>query len=196
VAHNPRYAPALRNLAELALALGDPAAAKAAVDKALALAPKDKGLLALSGDVLAQMGDIAGSRSAWLRTAPARGNKAARTKRLTAAYKKLGDKALAASNWAQAATYFRRAVILTHGNLSQSLGLSEALLGSKHSRAALVWAERAAQALPKDSRVQVLFGDALYENGQDQKARATWQAVLDAAPNNPLAARRLREGKP
>jgi serine/threonine protein kinase/tetratricopeptide (TPR) repeat protein len=196
VAHNPRYAPAQRNLAELALALGDPALAKAAVDKALALAPKDKGLLALRGDVLALMGDIVGSRSTWLRTGPTNGSKAARTKRLVAAYKKLGDKALASSNWLQAATYFRRAVILTHGNLSQSLGLSEALLGLDHSRAALVWAERAAQAQPKDPRVQVLFGDALYENGQAQKARAAWQAALDVQPNSRLAARRLREGKP
>jgi tetratricopeptide (TPR) repeat protein len=196
VAHNPRYAQAQRNLAELALALGDPTLAKTAVDRALALAPKDKGILALRGDVLALMGDIVGSRSTWLRTGPASGSKATRTKRLVAAYKKLGDKALAASNWVQAATYFRRAVILTHGNLSQSLGLSEALLGLDHSRAALVWAERAAQALPKDSRVQVLFGDALYKNGQAQKARAAWQVALDVQPKSRLAARRLREGRP
>jgi tetratricopeptide (TPR) repeat protein len=112
------------------------------------------------------------------------------------AYRKLGDKALASSNWVQAATYFRRAVILTHGSFAPSLGLSEALLWLDHSRAALVWAERAAQASPKDSRIQVLFGDALYENGQNEKARAAWQAALDAQPTNRLAARRLREGKP
>lgn len=142
------------------------------------------------------MGDIAGGRAMWLRTTPARGSKAARAKRLTAAYRKAGEKELAASNWAEAATYFRRAVILTNGAVAPSLGLSEALLGLDRSRAALVWAERAAQASPKDSRVQVLFGDALYETGQGEKARAAWKTALDVQPSNRVAARRLREGKP
>jgi Flp pilus assembly protein TadD len=76
------------------------------------------------------------------------------------------------------------------------VGLSEALLSLERSRAALVWAERAAQASPKDSAIQLLFGDALYESGQSEKARAAWQAALDVQPSNRVAARRLREGKP
>jgi tetratricopeptide (TPR) repeat protein len=152
--------------------------------------------MALRGDVLALMGDIAGGRAMWLRTGPARGSKAARTKRLVTAYRKAGDKALASSDWADAATYFRRAVILTSGSFAPSLGLSEALLALDRSRAGLVWAERAAQAFPKDARIQVLFGDALYENGQNDKARAAWKAALDMQPNNRVASRRLREGKP
>jgi serine/threonine protein kinase/tetratricopeptide (TPR) repeat protein len=196
VAHSPRNPAAQRTLAELALALGDPALAKTAVERALAQTPKDKGLIAMRGDVLAVMGDIVGSRSVWLSNAVARGNKTARTKKLVLAYRKAGDKALAASDWGEAAAYFRRAVVLTHGAFAPSLGLSEALLGLNHSRAALVWAERAAQAFPKDSRIQVLFGDALYENGQGDKARDAWQTALTVEPSNRLAARRLREGKP
>lgn len=196
VAHHPGNAQAQRSLADAALRLGDPAQAKAAVDVALSLAPKDKSLMALRGDILALMGDIGGARAMWLRTGPARGSKATRTKRLVTAYRKAGDKALASSDWADAATYFRRAVVLTNGSFVPSLGLSEALLGMDRSRAGLVWAERAAQAFPKDSRIQVLFGDALYENGQAEKARTAWQTALDVQPTNRVAARRLREGKP
>lgn len=196
VAHSPRNAAAQRTLAELALWLGDPAQAKAAIDRALARTPKDKALLALRGDALALMGDIAGSRSSLLRSGPVRGSKAARTKKLVAGYEKLGAKALAASKYAEAAALFRRVVILTHGAFGPSLSLSEALLGLERSRAALVWAERAARAFPKNSRMQVLFGDALFENGQNDKARAAWQAALDVQPSNRVAARRLREGKP
>jgi serine/threonine protein kinase/tetratricopeptide (TPR) repeat protein len=196
VAHFPKNPQAQRTLADVALQLGDPAQAKAAVDLALGIAPKDKSLMALRGDVLALMGDIAGGRAMWLRTGPTRGSKAARTKRLVTAYRKAGDKALASSDWTDAATYFRRAVVLTNGSFAPSLGLSEALLGLDRSRAGLVWAERAAQALPKDSRIQVLFGDALYENGQSEKARAAWKTALDVQPGNRIAARRLREGKP
>jgi tetratricopeptide (TPR) repeat protein len=196
VAHSPRNPAAQRVLAELALQLGDLVQAKTAVERALAQTPKDKGLMAMRGDVLAVMGDIAGARSIWVKGAVAKGNKAARAKKLALAYRKAGDKALAASNWAEAAAYLRRAVVLTHGSFAPSLGLSEALLGLDHSSAALVWAERAAQAFPKDSRIQVLFGDALYENGQSEKARDAWQSALEAQPNNRVAARRLREGKP
>jgi tetratricopeptide (TPR) repeat protein len=196
VSQQPNNVVAQRLLAELALELGDPAQAKAAIDKALARTPKDKGLLALRGDVLAMMGDMNASRAAWLRTAPARGTKAARTKKLIAASKKLGDKALAASRYGQAAAFYRRAVILSRGAYPQSFGLSEALLGMGRTQAALLWAERAAQALPKDSRWQVLFGDALYQNGQNERARGAWKAALDAQPGNRAAARRVREGKP
>ena len=192
----PTNVAAQRLLAELALELGDPAQAKAAVDKALARAPKDKALLALRGDVLAMMGDMNASRAAWLRTAPARGTKASKTKKLIAASKKLGDKALAASSYGQAAAFYRRAVILSRGAYAHSFGLSEALLGMGRTQASLLWAERAAQALPKDSRWQVLFGDALYQNGQNDRARGAWKAALDAQPSNRTAARRVREGKP
>jgi Flp pilus assembly protein TadD len=142
------------------------------------------------------MGDIAGSRSLWLRSGPPKGSKAVRTKKLVASYEKLGAKALAASKYAEAAALFRRVVILTHGAFGPSLSLSEALLGLERSRAALVWAERAARAFPKNSRMQVLFGDALFENGQNDKARAAWQVALDVQPSNRVAVRRLREGKP
>jgi tetratricopeptide (TPR) repeat protein len=192
----PSNVAAQRLLAELALELGDPARAKAAVDKALARTPKDKALIALRGDVLAMMGDMPASRAAWLRAAPPRGTKAARTKKLIAASKKLGDKALAASSYGQAAAFYRRAVVLSRGAYTQSFGLSEALLGLGRTQAALLWAERAAQALPKDSRWQVLFGDALYDTGQTDRARGAWKAALDAQPSNRTAARRVREGKP
>ena len=56
--------------------------------------------------------------------------------------------------------------------------------------------ERAAQAFPKDARLQLLYGDILYDNDQKQEARAAWKAARKAQPSNALAARRLARGKP
>ena len=73
---------------------------------------------------------------------------------------------------------------------------SESLRRLHQPRAALAWAERAANAFPKEARVQLLLGDILYDNGQRQEARTAWRAARQAQPNNPLAAQRLAKGKP
>ena len=194
-AHDPGNASAQHTLAELALQLGDPVQAKASVERALERSPKDPTLLATLGDALALLGDIAGSRAVWLRTLP-KGSEAERTRRLSSSYRRMGDRALAGSSFAQACAYFRRSLILSQGSVAPSLGLSEALIWLNRDRAALAWSQRAARAFPKDSRVQVLYGDALFETGQVEKARAAWQVALDIQPNHRIAARRLREGRP
>lgn len=196
IAHDPTHVAAQQSLAELALQLGDPAQAKAAIERALTQSPKSATLLTLLGDALALMGDIAGSRATWLSTLPPKGTEAERTRRLASSYRLMGDRVLKSSSFGQARLYYRRAVILTEGGYGPSLGLSEALTGLRHSRAGLAWAERAARAFPKDSRVQVLFGDALYESGHAEAARAAWQAALDAQPSHRGAARRLSQGRP
>lgn len=195
-AHDPTHVGAQQTLAELALQLGDAAQAKGAVERALEQSPGNATLLALLGDAVAVLGDIPGSRRIWLDTLPNGGTEADRTRRLASSYRLLGDRALKGSSFAQARNYYRRALILTEGGFAPSLGLSESLMWLGHVQASLVWAERAAQTFPKDSRVQVLFGDALYQNGQPDKARAAWQAALDVQPNNSTAARRLIQGKP
>jgi predicted negative regulator of RcsB-dependent stress response len=86
--------------------------------------------------------------------------------------------------------------VLSAGNYVPSIGLSEALRWLRQAPAALAWAQRAAHALPEDSRVQVLFGDALYDTGRKDEARLAWQAARDAQPSNAIAARRLAKGKP
>ena len=58
------------------------------------------------------------------------------------------------------------------------------------------WAERAAHAFPRDARVQLLFGDILFDSGQEQEAHSAWRAALEAQPNSALAAQRLANGKP
>jgi tetratricopeptide (TPR) repeat protein len=196
IAHDPTHVAAQQSLAELALQLGDPAQAKSAVERALARSPNNVALLTLLGDALALKGDIAGSRATWLSTLPPKGTEAERTRRLASSYRLMGDRVLQSSSFGQARLYYRRAVILTAGGYGPSLGLSQALTGLRHSRAGLAWAERAARAFPKDSRVQVLFGDALYESGHAQAARTAWQAALDVQPNHRGAARRLSRGQP
>lgn len=196
IAHDPNQPGAHQTLAELALQLGDPALAKSALERALEQSPKNPTLLALMGDALAVMGDIPGSRASWLAAAPLKGSEAERKRRLASSYRLLGDRALRSSSVAQARLYFRRALILTAGGYAPSLGLSQALTGLGHTRAALAWAERAARAFPKDSRLQVIYGDALYDAGQVEAARASWQAALDVQPKHRGAARRLSRSRP
>jgi tetratricopeptide (TPR) repeat protein len=196
IAHDPTRVAAQQTFAELALQMGDPVQAKAAVERALGRSPRNTNLLTLLGDALALMGDLAGSRRVWLGTLPRKGTLAQRTRRLASSYRLMGDRAVATSSFGQARVYYRRALILTAGGFGPSLGLSEALSWLKNSRASLAWSERAARAFPKDSRVQLLFGDTLYENGRSEEARAAWQAALDAQPKSRAAARRLARGKP
>jgi eukaryotic-like serine/threonine-protein kinase len=193
---DPSNLAAQRGLAEFALQLGDPALAKVAVGRALEVSPNDPDLLGLLGDANAMLGDISASRELWLRAAPdpVPGPESAR--RLASSYQRIGARALARSNFAQARDYYRRAVVLTAGSFAPSLGLSKALLRLKHTRAGLAWAERAARAFPEDSQIQVLFGDALYRDGQPEKARAAWLAALAVQPQNSGAAQRLKRGKP
>lgn len=195
VAHDPRNVPAQQALAELALQLGDPAQAKVAVERALEREPHNATLSALLGDVQAMLGDLATSRSLWLASFPGKGSPEERTRRLASSYRVLGDRALRASSFAQARNLYRRSVILGAGAFAPTVGLGEALLWLGHRRAALAWVERVARAFPKDSRIQLLYGDALYDNEQPDKARAAWQAALDAQPENVTAARRLAQGR-
>ncbi len=195
-AHDPKNAAAQQALAELILQLGDAAGAKASIDLALQQAPNDPQLLVVLGDSLALLGDLPGARLTWLSTLPEKGADEERTRRLANSYRLMGDRALKAQSFAQARSAYRRALIMTEGSFAASIGLSDALLWLNHEKAALVWAERAARAFPKDSRVQVLLGDAWHENGEPDKARAAWKAALAAQPNNGAAARRLAKGKP
>jgi serine/threonine protein kinase/tetratricopeptide (TPR) repeat protein len=193
---DPTNVAAQQALAELALQLGDPVQAQAAVERALERKPEDPTLLGLLGDTLAVGGDLPGSRRAWLKSAPGKGSEPERLLRLTDTYRKIGDRTLRSSSYAAACTYYRRAVVLSAGNYVPSIGLSEALRRLRQAPAALAWAQRAAHALPEDPRVQVLFGDALYDTGRKDEARLAWQAAWDAQPSNAIAARRLAKGKP
>jgi tetratricopeptide (TPR) repeat protein len=194
-AHDPGNVAAQQGLAELLLQLGDPAQAKATAERALEHAPDDTEVIALRGDALALLGDLATSRELWLSTLPEKGSEQDRTRRLASSYRLLGDRALRASGFGNARSFYRRSVILTSGSFAPSIGLSEALLWLGHRRAALVWAQRTARAFPKDSRIQLLYGDALYDNERPDEARAAWQAAVDAQPGNVTAQRRLIEGR-
>jgi serine/threonine-protein kinase len=193
---DPTNVAAQQALAELALQLGDPVQAQAAVERALERKPEDPTLLGLLGDTLAVGGDLPGSRRAWLKSAPGKGSESERQLRLSDSYRKIGDRTLRKFSYAAACTYYRRAVVLSAGNYVPSIGLSESLRWLGQAPAALAWAQRAAHALPEDSRVQVLFGDALYDTGRKEEARLAWQAARDAQPSNAIAARRLARGKP
>jgi tetratricopeptide (TPR) repeat protein len=194
-AHDPTNIDAHRSLAELALQTGDPEQARLAVESGLKTAPDDRLLLGLLGDSLALMGDLPASRAAWLRTLPDEDPQRA-SHQLAGSYSRLGRSAAASSSYGHALAFHRRALILTEGGYAASLGVSEALIWLGHEQAALVWAKRAAKAFPKDSRVQVLFGDALYKNEQLTAANAAWRTALELRPGNRAAKRRLKRGKP
>jgi serine/threonine protein kinase/tetratricopeptide (TPR) repeat protein len=195
IAHDPNNAAAFAALAGLALELGDPARAEEIAARGLEHKAHDGALLGVEGDALVLLSDIPGGRKLWLQTQSGSSD-ADRAKRLASTSRVLADRALRSSNYAGALTLYRRALILTEDGYQPSLGLAAALRKLDQARAALAWSERAAHAFPKDSQVQIAFGDALYQNGRKDAARLAWQAAYDAQPNNKLAARRLSKGKP
>jgi tetratricopeptide (TPR) repeat protein len=194
--HDPSNWQAQQALAELSLQLGNPAQALASVEKALAHKPEDATLLGILGDAQALLGDLPGSRGTWLRTLRGQGSEPERTRALAGTYRKLADRVARGSSYPLACALYRRALVLTEGSYGPSIGLAEALRALHQPQAALAWVERAAQAFPKDARLQLLYGDILYDNDQKQEARAAWKAARKAQPSNALAARRLARGKP
>jgi tetratricopeptide (TPR) repeat protein len=195
-AHDPSNSQAQQALAELALRFGSAPQAQAAIEKALARKPEDPTLLGILGDALALSGDLPGSRRVWLRALPSTGSEEERVRLLAGTYRKLGDRLLGSSSYAAACALFRRALVLSEGSYAPSIGLAESLRRLHQPRAALAWAERAANAFSNDPRVQLLLGDILYDNGQKLEARSAWRAARKAQPSNALAAQRLAKGKP
>lgn len=193
-AHDVDNVDAQRNLAELALDLGDPARAKEAAERGLSRAPKSAELLGVLGDALAMLGEVPESRRTWLETLEAKGSEAERVQRLAASYQKAGERSQSSFDFARARSYFRRALILTDGGYEAGLGLADALLWLEQPHAGLVWAERAARGLPASARAQILLGDAYAKTGALDSAREAWQAARRAEPGNGIAARRLSRG--
>jgi tetratricopeptide (TPR) repeat protein len=205
-AHDPSNSQAQQALAELALRFGNGAQAQASIQRALARKPEDPTLLGIQGDALVLAGDLPGSRRVWLRANPSPGTDEERMRSLAGTYRKLGDRLLGSSSYAAACALFRRSLVLSScgsspqpeckGSYAPGIGLAESLRRLRQPRAALAWAERAANAFPKDARVQLLLGDILFDNGQKQEARNAWAAARKAQPSNALAAQRLAKGKP
>jgi tetratricopeptide (TPR) repeat protein len=203
---DPSNSQAQQALAELALRFGNGAQAQTSIQRALARKPEDPTLLGIQGDALVLAGDLPGSRRVWLRANPSPGTDEERMRSLAGTYRKLGDRLLGSSSYAAACALFRRSLVLSScgsspqpeckGSYAPGIGLAESLRRLQQPRAALAWAERAANAFPKDARVQVLLGDILFDNGQKQEAKNAWAAARKAQPSNALAAQRLAKGKP
>jgi tetratricopeptide (TPR) repeat protein len=190
----PSAKPAQQDLTDLALRLGDWDAARQNAEKSLARSRGDKVLLILWGDALAQSKNLEQARRAWLSTA-GKGNDSKRSARLAGSFNKLGRGALKRGAYEDATRFYRRSLILTQGAVGPSVGFGEALLGQGENRAALAWAERAVQVFPKDGRIQLLLGDAFYENGNRESAREAWSAALALRPNDRDARRRVNTGQ-
>lgn len=204
--HDPSNSQAQQALAELALRFGNSTQAQASIQRALARKPEDATLLGIQGDALVLAGDLPGSRRVWLRANPSPGTDEERMRSLAGTYRKLGDRLLGGSSYAAACALFRRSLVLNScgsspqpeckGSYAPGIGLAESLRRLHQPRAALAWAERTANAFPKDARVQLLLGDILFDNGQKQEAKNAWAAARKAQPSNVLAAQRLAKGKP
>lgn len=189
------HAAALKRLAELALRHGDPTLALAAARRALKRDPDDPARRERVGDALAQAGELYEARRAWLGARP-EAVTAARRRRLAKGYGKLGRRALTAGSPGRALWFHRRSVTLTEGDYSASLGLSRALLADDQAHAAAAWAGRAARAFPRDSRVQLLYGDALHAEGKTREAVTAWKQALSSRPGFAAAARRVAKNEP
>ncbi len=183
---------ALRALAELALDTGDPARAMEIVEAGLAVRPRDKLLRGTFGDALAMLGDIEQARHVWLRLTGK--NSARHAKRVAKTYRGLGKRAFKARSWAQARTYYRRALVLDSRNADASRYLAEVLLEMGENRAGLLWAGRAAGRLKRSWRAQMIYGDALAKSGDAEGARVAWEFAQRLYPKSSLVRRRLRSG--
>lgn len=186
---NPNDTRVPAELAALALRWGDARGAAEAARAGLLLKPEDAALQQLLGDALALLGDAAESRRLWLEPF---GEDAA-SEQASEFFAQRGKAALERSDFARARTFFRRAVILSQGALRSSAGLGEALAGLGETRAAVAWAERAARAAPRDAKLQMAYGDALYRAGDMGSARRAWSAAAQLSPS-PAIRRRLARG--
>jgi Flp pilus assembly protein TadD len=188
---NPNDPRVPSELAALALRWGDARGAEEAARSGLLLKAEDAALKQLLGDALALLGELAESRRLWLE--PFGEDAASEAPEAIAFFNQRGKAALERSNYVKARTLFRRAAILSGGALRSSVGLSQALAGLGETRAAAAWAERAALAAPRDAKLQMAYGDALYRAGDMASARRAWSAAAQLNPS-PAIRRRLARG--
>jgi hypothetical protein len=180
-------------IAALALRWGDARGAQEAARAGLLLEPENAALKQLIGDARALLGEPAESRRLWLE--PFGEDTSKRAAGAIDFFEQRGAAALERSDFARARTFFRRAAVMSHGDLHSSAGLSQALSGLAETRAAVAWAERAALAAPRDARLQMSHGDALYRAGDMPSARRAWSASAQLSLT-PAIRRRLSKGHP
>ena len=193
LARSPSDARIHSELASLALRWGDARGAASAAEAGLELRPGDASLSQLLGDAWALLGDAERSRQLW--RAPTRAGKRLEDAQLVDYYEGRGKAAAERDDFAKARTFYRRAVVLSHGGLPSSVGLSRSLSGLGQARAALGWARRAALAAPENAKFQMAYGDALYWAGDAASALRTWGEAARSNPS-PALRRRLSRGHP
>jgi Flp pilus assembly protein TadD len=181
-------------LAQVLLLHRDGAQALEWAEKAASLDPSSMRAKETLGDALARMGRDEEARTAWLAAARIEANDQRGVRGLVMREVRAADRALKGRELVVAEKYFRRAALLEPRSWSAMVGLSYVLLELGEVKPAVVWAERAVAAAPRNSSVRLALGDALSRAGETARATEAWREATLLDPNNREARKRLRKG--
>jgi Flp pilus assembly protein TadD/DNA-binding response OmpR family regulator len=181
-------------LAQVLLLHRDGAQALEWAQKAATLDPSSLRAKETLGDALARTGEDDQARAAWLAAARIDPSDQRGVRGLVMREVRAADRALKGHELVVAEKYFRRAALLEPRSWSAMVGLSYVLLELGEVKPAVVWAERAVAAAPRNSSVRLALGDALSRAGETARATEAWREATLLDPNNREARKRLRRG--
>lgn len=165
----------VRGLAHLGL--GQPEAAQAFLDEALAITPDDASALVGRARLAMQQEDL--ERAAFLVD---RAHTVAPEDAEVVVAR--GDLALAAGRPADAVAAFETLVGRVPGNFSYKMSLAQAMIANGQAEAALQTLDAMIRRAPKDPQVNYLAALAAYQMENFSAAKAYGHTVLDAAPEH------------
>jgi eukaryotic-like serine/threonine-protein kinase len=141
-ARSPSNLAAWQSLAELSLQLGDGARAKQVLEQALKQKPGQPALLGMLGDAWALLGDLQQSRALWAQSLPDAAGREQPAAQLAQVFAGLAERKQRSWSHASALVYYRRAAVLSGGELGPSQGMSASLRRLSRIDAAEAWAAR------------------------------------------------------
>ncbi|NRA32263.1 MAG: tetratricopeptide repeat protein [Polyangiaceae bacterium] len=194
-AMDPANLPAVSSLVRLFMLQGDLDQSQDWAKIAAKHHPSSVDTQVLLGDTLARVGKLDEARALWMTAAKLEADNSKGIERLANRYHHAGTRALKGSDWAQADRFFRRCVILRPEWPDAATGLAEALFRAQQNASALGWMRRALGLGALDANTQVLYGDILIKNAENDEAVKAWQIALSLDPTHKKARRRLAQSR-
>lgn len=179
------------HLAQVLMLQRDGAEALVWADRARTLDPHSLRIQETYGDALARVGAHTEARSAWLTAARIDPSDQRGVRGLVMREMRQATTALRGRKLIVAEKFYRRAALLEPKSWGAMIGLSQVLLELGDVKAALLWGERAATAVPRNASVRLVLGDAYARAGDQASATASWREATLLDPANREARRRL-----
>jgi tetratricopeptide (TPR) repeat protein len=182
VAINPE-SPANEGLARLYVLAYSPAEAMVWVDKALKLAPDDRDLLSLRGDIESQLGNQEAATEDWLRALSLDPGEEQRRKNQAREYATLARKHRSRGDLPKAEQFYRRALGLDPDSIAALSGMADVLFARELYDQAGTFAVKALEIFEPNPEAHVVLGDIAAQKNQPEAARASYQRALAARPD-------------